>query len=221
MLNVSETWKATYPGAAAGLLFVKDAANPETHPALEQRKQALEEDLRQRFAGFDRIVLRELPILQAYHAYYKRFDKTYHVQLQLESVVFKNKPLPRVAALVECMFMSELKDLILTAGHDGEIIQAPLRLDVATGLEHYTLYNGQDQSLKAGDMYIADTQGVISSVIYGPDLRTRIRPETQVAVFTAYAPPGIGEQTVREHLQNIVELVKLVSPQAVVEELEV
>jgi len=94
--------------------------------------------------------LRALPILQAYHTYYKRFDKTYHVQLQLESLVFKGKDFPNVAALVECMFMAELNDLLLTAVHDWDNLRMPLRLDVANGDESYTLPNGQEQVLKPG-----------------------------------------------------------------------
>ena len=221
MFLITETWKKTYPGAAAGVLAVSQVANPEGHTLLDERKGALENELRQRYSGYDRPALRELPILKAYHAYYKRFEKTYHVQLQLESLVFKDKPIPRVAALVECMFMSELKNLLLTAGHDGDSLALPLRLDVATGDERYTLYNGQEQALKPGDMYIADSQGVISSVIYGPDERARIRPGTQRAVFTVYAPPGIGQGAIWEHLRDIEANIRLVAPQATTEMMQV
>lgn len=221
MMIVSDLWKQTYPGAAVGLLAVRDAANPEDDAALDQRKEALEAELRTRFASYDRVSLRELPVLKAYHNYYKRFDKTYHVQLQLESVVFKGKSIPRVAALVECMFMAELKNQLLTAMHDMDVLELPVRLDVASGSEGFTAYNGDEKVLKPGDMYIADRQGVISSVIYGPDQRTRIRPETRRALFTAYAPPGIDEKVVWEHLEDIQANVRLIAPEAKTETIEV
>jgi len=41
--------------------------------------------------------LLEHPILKAYQEYYRRFKKTYHVQLQLESLLFKGKSIPSVA----------------------------------------------------------------------------------------------------------------------------
>ena len=220
-MNVSDVWKQTYLGAVVGLLVMQDAANPEGHAALDQRKDGLEAELRARFAGYDRASLRELPVLKAYHDYYKRFEKTYHVQLQLESVVFKGKPIPRVAVLVECMFMAELKNLLLTAGHDTDSLDLPVRLDVAQGSELYTLYNGQEQVLKPGDMYIADGQSVISSVIYGPDQRTRILPETRRALFTVYAPPGVGVKAVWEHLGDIQANVRLITPEAKTEVIEV
>jgi len=217
MLIVSEAWKATYPGAAQGLLVMRNVANLEHHPKLEKRKAELEEQLRARFAGYDKAALTTLPSVQPYVAYYGQFKKTYHVLLQLESVALKGKPLPRVAALVEAMFMAELKNQLLTAGHDLEALREPLRLDVATGDERYTLLNGKEETLKAGDMFIADAEGVTSSILYGPDYRTRITPDTHTALFTVYAPPRIEPAAVRQHLEDIRAYVMLIAPEAAVE----
>lgn len=214
MLTVSETWKTAFPGAAVGILAMRNVANPDHHPTLAGHKAALENDLRSRFSDHDRAALKALPTIQAYNAYYKRFKKTYHVLLQLESVALKGKPIPRVAALVEAMFMAELKNLLLTAGHDLEAIQTPVRLDVSDGSERYVRINGQEQVLKPGDMMIADAKGVISSVLYGPDQRTQITSDTQQVFFTVYAPAGIGEQAVRQHLHDIQANVTLVAPEA-------
>jgi hypothetical protein len=51
MMLVSERWKTTYAGARVGILEMSAVANPETSPALDVRKQALEADLRSRFAS--------------------------------------------------------------------------------------------------------------------------------------------------------------------------
>jgi len=200
---------------------MRNVVNPEGHAVLDKRKEELENQLRSSFSDCDRAALKALPTLQAYEAYYKRYKKTYHVQLQLESVVFKGKALPRVAALVEAMFMAELKNLLLTAGHDLEAVQMPVKLDVAQGSERYVRLNGEEQELTPGDMMIADAQGVISSVLYGPDYRTRIIPETRQVLFTVYAPPGVGEQAVYDHLRDIQANVLLVAPEADVELLKV
>jgi len=212
MLIVSEAWKSAYPGAAVGILVMHNVANLEHNAALDRHREELENRLRTRFA--DRNALSTLKPIQAYNAYFKRYKKTYPVQLQLESVALEGKPIPRVAALVETMFMAELKNLLLTAGHDLEAIQMPVRLDVAKGTEQYIRLNWQEQRLKAGDMMMADAQGVISSVIYGPDHRTRITPVTRHVFFAVYAPPGIGEQAVYQHLQDIQANVRLVAPEA-------
>ena len=221
MFTVSDAWKTAYPGAAVGILAMRNVANPEHHAALERRKEELENQLRSRFANSDRAALAILAPLPAYDAYYARFKKTYHVQLQLESVALKGKPIPRVAALVEAMFMAELKNLLLTAGHDLDALQLPVRLDVSSGSERYVMLNGRELILKPGDMMMADTQGVISSVLYGPDQRTRITLDTRNVFFAVYAPPGIGEQAVQQHLQDIQANILLIAPQAQVEMLQV
>ncbi|MBU0491277.1 MAG: hypothetical protein KKA73_06660 [Chloroflexi bacterium] len=219
MLIVSEAWKAAYPGAAVGVLAMRDVANPDRHAGLDQLAVELEEQLRARFT--DRQELKALDTIQAYAAYYKRFKKTYHVQLQLESIALKGKSIPRVAALVEAMFVAELKNLLLTAGHDLAVVQSPVKLDVARGTERYTRLDGQEQETKPDDMMIADAQGIISTVIYGPDHRTRITPATRKVLFTVYAPPGIGKLAVHRHLQDIQAYVELIAPDAVTELLHV
>lgn len=219
--EVTSFWKYTYPDALAGVLVMRDVSNPPYHAELERRKLALEEKLRSQVSGQDRAAIASHPVLQAYGNYYRQFKKTYHVQLQLESIVLKGKSIPSVASLVESMFMAEMQDMLLTAGHDLDVLQLPLTLDVTTGNEQYTLLRGEQQTLKPGDMMIRDQVGIISSIIYGPDQRTQITPETRNVVFTVYAPPGIDGQTVTDHLQHIKENVMVFSSQAKVELVEV
>ena len=221
MFQLSDAWKKTYPEAHAGVLVMREAANPPHHAGLENRKAALEESLRLRYAGQDRPTLLRNPILLAYDEYYKRFKKTYHVQLQLESILFKGKPIPGVAALVESMFMAEMDGLLLTAGHDLDVLHLPLTLDVAMGEESYPLLRGEPQTPKAGDMMIRDGEGIISSIIYGPDQRTQIASGTRSAIFTIYAPAGIRPEDVRRQLEAIQDNVLVIAPKARVELLEV
>jgi len=158
VFTVSEAWKTTYPGAAVGILAMRGVINPRHHPLFDKHREELEKQLRSRYSGYDKAALKALPVIGAYNAYYKRFKKSYHVQLQLESVILRGKSIPRVAALV---------------------------------------------------------------VLYGPDRRTRITPETEQVLFTVYVPPGIEEQLVSEHLRDIQVNVLMIAPDAKVEALEV
>jgi DNA/RNA-binding domain of Phe-tRNA-synthetase-like protein len=200
---------------------MRNVANPAQHAGLDARKGQLEHELRRRFAGGDRSALKALAPIESYTRYYKRYKKTYHVLFQLEAIALKGKAIPRIAALVEAMFLAELKNFLLTAGHDLQAVQVPVRLEVASGTERYVLLSGQEQTLKPGDMMMIDREGVISSVLYGPDHRTRITPQTRRVFFAVYAPPGIGEQAVSEHLRDLQENVMLVAPQAGIETLHV
>ena len=220
MLEISDTWRSTYPDAHVGVLILHGVINPQQHALLDERKEALEQALRVQYAAQDGLSLRAMPVLASYRDYYKRFNKTYHVRHQLESIVFKERSIPRVAALVEAMFMAELKNLLLTAGHDLDAIVPPMRIDAADGSERYVRMNGEEKVLKARDMYIADAEGILSCIIYGPDQRTRIRPETERVVFTVYAPPGIDARDVHSHLDDIRRNVLVFAPEASVELME-
>ncbi len=220
MFEVTPGWKSTFPGAHAGVLVMRNVSNPAHHPELEKRKTELEEQLRAQFAGQDRAAIASHPVLKIYAEYYRRFKKTYHVQLQLESIVLKGKSIPSVASLVECMFMAEVKNMLLTAGHDLDKLGLPLTLDVTQGTERYTVMRGEEQTVKVGDMTISDQAGIISNIIYGPDQRTQISESTRNVVFTVYAPAGIEVQLITQHLEDMREYVRLVSPETIVELLE-
>lgn len=219
MIAIAESWKAMYPQAHVGILTMRGVKGPERHPELDRLKKELEDDLRALFKHAGQ--LKDLEPIRAYQAYYKRFKKTYHVVQQLESVAIKGKPIPHVSALVEAMFMEELRNMLLTAGHDLDAIKQPLTLAVADGTETYVKINGAEQALKPGDMMISDAEGVISSVIYGPDRRTMIVPDTENALFTVYGVPGVSEQAVHQHLQGIAANIHVVCPEARIEELDV
>jgi DNA/RNA-binding domain of Phe-tRNA-synthetase-like protein len=219
MIRVSDGWKQAFPGAHLGVLSMTGVSGPARQSELDKLKRELETDLRAVFT--DPSELKALEPIKAYQSYYKRFKKTYHVVQQLESVALKNKPIPHVSPLVEAMFMAELRNMLLTAGHDLDLIRLPLLLDVARGTERYTKINGQEQVLKAGDMFIGDGEGVISSVIHGPDRRTMITAKTRNVLYTVYAVPGVSEQELKQHLEGIETNVKAAYPEANVGELTV
>jgi DNA/RNA-binding domain of Phe-tRNA-synthetase-like protein len=219
ILQKSETWKKNLPEGLIGLLLISSAPNLPGHPALESALRDLEDKLRERFGSQDRTSLREDPVLGSYDAFYHPFRKTYHVQLQLESVVFKGKNIYSPSALVACMFMAELKTGLLTAAHDFSAVQPPLVADIATGQEIYQRLDNTQQQLKGGDMYIRDQKGILSSVIYGPDRRTQILPETEQALYTTYGPPGISAQQIYTQLEILECYVKMFAPQATRSEL--
>jgi DNA/RNA-binding domain of Phe-tRNA-synthetase-like protein len=213
------SWHAALPGAVAGALVMRGLANPDRHDGIDAARTEAETTLRQRYTDRDRAALRATPPLPAYEAYYRRFGQTYHVLLQLESVALKGKPLPRRPPLVEAMFLAELDSLILTAGHDLAALESPVVVDVAGPDEHYQGIGGKEQPCKPGDFLMRDDVGIICSIIQGPDDRTKITRATREALFAVYAPPGIGAEPVRRHLEAIAANARLISPDAKVVDL--
>lgn len=221
MLIVSDEIRNVYPEASLGLLAINNVGNPNQHEKLQRCKIELENNLREKYACLDKYYLKNMEPIKVYVDYYKKFKKTYHVLLQLESIVFKNKSIPTVGSLVEAMFMAEMKNLLLTAGHDLDTIDLPIKFDIAKGDEKYTQISGQEKTLIKNDMFVSDLQGITSSIIYGPDERTRIKPDTRKVLFVVYVPPGIGKERALQHLDDIHHYVSIISPKGKVKLLKV
>jgi DNA/RNA-binding domain of Phe-tRNA-synthetase-like protein len=202
LFAATDAWRRTSPGAVVGALVIRGAQNPERAAPLEVEKRRLEESLRARaeLLSPDGVCSSRV---RAYVDYYRRHGKTYPVKAQWESVALKGKPIPARAALVEAMFMAELKSLILTAGHNLDSVTLPLQVDVTRDRDAYVLMNSSERRVRSGDMMMADRVGIVSTVLYGPDERTKIRPETRDVLFASYAPAGVGEDAVRAHLDNV------------------
>lgn len=218
-ISIADSLHRIYPDASVGVMVVEHTANPKNTPELDSVKEEIESNLRLKYPQKE--LLRNLPELQAYKAYYKQFKKSYHVLFQLESVIFNGRSIPNAIAVVQAMFMAELDNMLLTAGHDLDEVRMPVTIGLAHGDETYTLMNGNLQTTKANDMCMADQEGVISSVIYGPDQRTRIKSGTSKAMFVVYAPAGIEKDQVKDHLSDIQRYINLFSPEAVMTFLEI
>lgn len=220
-IEVNGRWHTTFPGGHVGVLLIGNVDNSKRPTPLDQKKGEVEARLREKFAGFSRADLLELDILQAYRDYYKMFKKTYHVQLQLESIVQKGKSLPSVSPLVDANFAAEVETLVLTAGHDADLLEAPVTIDATQEGDEFIQMNGSRQPLKPGDMMMSDGQGIICTIIYGQDKRTPISPRTRRALYVAYAPVGVGDTAVQQQLNLIRENILLFAPEAEVERLKI
>lgn len=217
MFVLSARWKEVHPDARVATMVIRNVQNTKDAPALEARKRALEQELHATLGKREPAELKALPPIQAYTNYYKRFKKTYPVLQQLKTVAYKQQSLPTISGLVDAMFMAEIKNLLLTAGHDLAKVAAPVTIDAATGDEQYIRLNGTEQTTKAQDMIMKDEKGVISSVLYGPDVRTGMTLKTRDVLYVVYAPSGIATESVRGHLEDIRDSVLLFSPGAAAE----
>ncbi|MCX7709321.1 MAG: hypothetical protein N2484_05670 [Clostridia bacterium] len=221
MLEITKEISEIYEGASIGLMVMEQVTNASYHKELDLMKNRLEEELQERYQGVPRNELKSMHPMDVYTSYYKKFGYNYHVQLQLESIISGKKTIPFISSLVVSMFMAELKNMLLTAGCDFSKIQLPLQLKAADGTESYTGMNGKELITVAGDMMLNDSGDMMSSILRGPDLKTSIRPGTNQVLFIVYAPPGIGEELIDQHLKDIETYIKIASPEAVLKERQV
>ena len=221
MLSIaaSPAWRTAHPGATFGLLELSDVDNTRPSAELQAHKRATEARLRDRYRGFTRKEFLALPVMVAYERYYKRFDKTYHVLLQLKSIVLKGKNLPDVSPLVDANFSAEVETLVLTAGHDADCLSGTISLDIAGAGDLITRMNGAPKEIDAGDMLMRDATGVCCTLLYGQDNRSPITVNTSHALYVSYAPAGVPAELVENHLCQIVNNIRLFSTTVKVEQL--
>ncbi len=195
--------KIMYPTAVFGGLTIANQRNTKKHPDLEQTKRRLETRIRDDYPDPG-----EDPVVQAYAGYFDRWGKTYPIEFQIKSVK-KGRTFPQVSTHVDCMFLAELEDRVLTSGHDMDAVQGGLVYDLADDGEEYVKLNGKKQVLVKNDVVLRDDEGVLASVLFGPAARTSIQMETVNPLYFAWCPVGISRETVDEHLSNILGYLKM------------
>ena len=196
--------KIFYPTAVFGGLTINDQRNMKEHPGLEHAKRLLEKDVKENYPA-----PRDDPVVQRYAEYFGRWGRTYPIEFQINSIK-KGRTFPQVSTHVDCMFMAELEDRILTSGHDRDTVQGGLVYDLADEGEVYVKLNGERQVLVKNDVVLRDDEGVLASVLFGPAARTSIEGETVNPLYFAWCPVGIDRETVDLHLSSIVKYLMMV-----------
>lgn len=195
-----------------GILIMENICNTP-NDAFIKAKQDLEISLREKYADVTRSELKTLRPIDKYINYYKKRGYTYHVLGQLESVI-KGKSIPSVLPCVEAMFMAELKNIMLTAGHDLNKVTFPVKLTECTGSESFVAMSEKEVLTVAEDYMITDNTDILSTILRGPDRRTAIDKNTNKVIYTVYILPGIDDSIAIEHLKDIENYVKLFSEKA-------
>jgi DNA/RNA-binding domain of Phe-tRNA-synthetase-like protein len=219
MLEIINQLATGWRDCALGALILRGVQNNLAGDPLGPINETLRPALVTRYGSVDRQGLKLIHPLDVYVSYYKKYGYTYHVLPQLESLL-RGQTRTSVSPLVDAMFMAEMKNGLLTAGHDLGKVEFPLGFKNSTG-EKFTALNGKQVSTVPGDFQIEDRQGVISSILRGPDLRTRLEAQTRRVLFTVYAPCRIAAKLIYQHMEDLETQVKITSPEGITELKEV
>lgn len=198
-VNTTESLKEIYPDSIFGNLIIRDVPNRKKNEFLEERKRTLEREIKEKYAEVDKDV-----IIHYYNTYFKLWKKTYPIEYQIKTVKSGGK-FPQVSVIVDCMFIAELKNRILTSGHDLDEIKGDLTFDISQGGEQYLKIDGRKQELKKNDIVLKDNEGILASILYGPARRTSISQKTKNSLFFAWCPYTMDENIILRHLNDIVQ----------------
>lgn len=210
-ISISKNLDQDFPELKIAALTVKNIKYHGKHSKFDEEKRIIEEYIRENYQN-----VKNLEVIKSYNKFFNKFGKIYPIQYQIKSIL-DGKGLPSTVKVVEAMFMSELKSMFLTAGHDEDQVEGDLIVKLTLGGEQYNKINQRDQSLKVGDIVCEDESGIISSILYGPDYRTKITENTQNCLFFSYFPYGENDDAIRSHFDAILKYIKLVCDSASLE----
>jgi DNA/RNA-binding domain of Phe-tRNA-synthetase-like protein len=217
-ISITDAWNRTFPGAKLAILELSNVENIADSTKLNELKGETEKYLRNKYANYSRKEFLSNKVMAAYDAYYKSFKKTYHVLLQVESIVLKGKALPDISPLVDSNFIAEVETFILTAGHDVSKLVGALLLDVSKEEDFIIQKEGEPRAIYANDMVMRDSIGISCSIIYGQDNKSLISRDTTDALYVSYVPKGVPDEAVEAQLSKIEYNVRQFSPNIYVEQ---
>src|SRR3972149_6636325 len=203
-IELTPVFREAFPEGIFGVLIVQDCSNRARALAIGPAQRVVETRLRERFPDD---TIDSDPVALAYAVYFRRYGARYPVVHQARTIIV-GRAIDSPFALVEVMFTAEVDGLVLTSGHDLDALAGPLRVDVARAGDAYTKLSGKEQALKPGDMVVRDAEGIIACVLYGPDFRTRLRPETHAALFGAWCPAGLSAAVAEAPLTPLAGLLR-------------
>lgn len=202
-VKLCKSLASIYPNLKIGVLEIKNINDKCYDSALEKEKRKFECFIKDNYTDLENI-----KTIAKYSRFYKKFDKTYPIQFQIKSIA-TGKKLPTRSAVVESMFMAELKNMYLTACHNLDAIVGPIEIKTATGIEKYTNINEKDYQLIKEDIIAQDDIGIIASVLYGPDKRTMINLHEKNIIFISYFPYGEENNKIMNHFDDIIHYLKI------------
>lgn len=195
-LTLSSEVKQAYPDLKVSIVEIS-LSKVKFNQELMDLKRKLENKIRE--------YPDDLPNIKKYNKFYKKFSSKVPMEYQIKSIL-NNKEIPMFHPVLTCMFMAELKNIMLTAGHDLDKLKDTIEVNLAKGTEEYTKINNQLQKLKKNDIYATDGN-IISSVLYGPDASTKITKETKNFLFMCYSF-NLNNEDIENHMNDIINYLR-------------
>lgn len=206
--------REAYTEWRVGLMELEGLGSRSRSPALEAEVRRVERALVRDFGGKTRRELATIHPLDAYADHFGRWGKAYPVLLQAEAIASKGRRLEMPDPLVLALFAAELDGFLLSAAHDLDALRPPLVLDEADGKLPMPTLGGAEKTPPLGDLALRDNEGIVASVLLGPDSRTSIAPATSRSLFVVYAPFAVGEAELSAGLDRLEAAVRLACPSA-------
>ncbi len=214
MLSIDSAVKEKYPNLLFGIMVMSNIVNRASDEELNQEKKTLEKEIKLKYDGIDKKTLRMIEPLKSYYEYYKKFKKTYHVEHQLISIATGTRKIPNGNSIVESMFMSEIKNLLLTAAFGMCHLEGEFQVQLSDGENTYQGLGDHTKTPPANDILFLNDNKILGSIIGGPDHENRVLECSKSVLFAIFGVPGVTRNQMEDHFNDIEKYIRVFSPMA-------
>ena len=155
-ISVSQDAKIAYPDLKVCIMDIRSSVKLSFSDILAAMKKDLEAKIRNEMKQPE-----TLKNVIGYNSFYKKFSSKVPMEFQIKSVL-DGKNIPAFNPALTAMFMAELKNVTLTAGHDLDVLGEEIIVMLADGREEYTKINTKVQQLKKNDIFASDGNSIES-----------------------------------------------------------
>ncbi len=167
-----------------------DALGQTVAARLESHGSRPKEDISRRVAAFD--------------SYFAGNGLRSPLGEQIEKV--RSKGLPSGNVLVQALLLAEVTTGLLMGAQDAGTVKGVLVCDRANPGETFRGMRREVQC-RPDEIVLRDDEGIIASLLQGPDHRTRLTPETKDIIFFVFSVPGIVAADIQEGTEAVRSLL--------------
>lgn len=117
-----------------------------------------------------------------------------------------NQGFPNRNIFLDTHIVTEMTNGILMGIQDYKKFAGEIRIDIAKEGEEF-IGIGSTITCKEGEIVVRDNEGIVASLLQGPDKKTLTSPKTTDVVIYAFMVPGIEKTSIEQSLKQTVEIL--------------
>jgi len=138
--------------------------------------------------------------MQAFESFFAMHG--FHSPLTRQFEQTRKKGLPAGNAIVGALLLAEMSNGLLMGAQNLDSVKGDIIYDLANDGESFRGMRGEIKC-RTGELVLRDSEGIIASLLQGPDFRTRLLNETRNVIFFVFSVPGIDAGEVRHALDGL------------------
>jgi DNA/RNA-binding domain of Phe-tRNA-synthetase-like protein len=145
------------------------------------------------------------PRMQAFERFF--VENGFKSPLSAQFAQIQRKGLPPAGPMVQALLLAETRTGLLMGAQDAAAIRGELIYDLAQPGE---IFAGMRSEVRCreNEIILRDHEGIIASLLQGPDNRTRLTKNTSDVVFFIFSVPAISATDLQEGAELVCSILR-------------